>query len=221
MPQTLLAVRAALADLTVPTPGGDVLTWGDILNDDALQKLLNMVHGVAPVTGAAAATDANGNPTPDTTAFPPANYPLGTLFYATSYPAAVDDGGMIFRREGGAGAEVWVWRWGSFRASNGNGEYQRDADGVQRCAADDVPVTYSSASTLVGTWTYPTAWAATPVAPAPNLGDTPDFNPELPTGTRIVPSAASALLRLYSVSGGFLSGDTATVDVTAVGVWKV
>jgi hypothetical protein len=125
---------------------------------------------IARIFDAASATDANGNPTPDTTAFPPANYPLGTLFYATSYPAAVADGQMTFRRVGAAGSESWAWFRGSFRAANSNGDYVRTADGRQECAhlfSSTVDITMAAAggyrsSGGATSWTFPAAFAAAP-----------------------------------------------------------
>jgi hypothetical protein len=145
-------------------------------NFDTLDKAI-LDKGSVPqiLSGAAAATDASGNPTPDTTAFPPANYPLGTLFHATSYPAAVAGGSMVFRREGGAGAEVWKWLEGSFRASNSNGNYQRDADGWQRCrflSGTAIATNTAFGNIFVGsafvTLTFPATFAVQPeVAQAP------------------------------------------------------
>lgn len=45
MPKTLTgsAAEPSPAELTAPTPGGDTGDWGDILNDDSLQGLLNFV----------------------------------------------------------------------------------------------------------------------------------------------------------------------------------
>jgi hypothetical protein len=124
----------------------------------ATADLLVLNKGDVPqvLAGAASATDASGNPTPDTTAFPPANYPLGTLFYAISYPAAVADGQMTFRRVGAAGSESWAWFRGSFRASNSNGDYVRTADGTQECQVWG----FSDFSMLDATWTFPAAFVA-------------------------------------------------------------
>jgi hypothetical protein len=166
--------------LTVPEQGGDVGDWGTKLNS-ALQKLLNWTAqlddgkvenaGAVPAirVGAADSTDASGNPTPDTVAFPPANYPLGTLFYATSYPAAVADGQMTFRRVGAVGSEAWAWFRGSFRASNSNGDYVRSADGTQECWHGVSPTLDMDATGAGGyrnwggaaAWTFPVAFAAT------------------------------------------------------------
>jgi hypothetical protein len=119
-----------------------------------------------------------GNPTPDTATFPPADYPPGSLFLPTSYPAAQDNGtgqvttyhagDMIFRRTGGAGAEVWTWFGGSFRASNANGNYQRDADGKQQCD-HEVNVSLSAVVEASATWTYPATFVATPTPNATAL----------------------------------------------------
>jgi hypothetical protein len=140
----------------------------------ATADLLVLNKGDVPQVraGAAAATDASGNPTPDTTAFPPANFPLGSLFYATSYPAAVADGQMTFRRVGAAGSEAWAWFRGSFWASNSNGDYVRSADGVQECGF--LNSTSTSTDSAAGNiffkdatpFTFPAAFAVAPKAKA-------------------------------------------------------
>jgi hypothetical protein len=182
MPTNLVDVSEFTDPVQSPTPGGDADIWGAILKDDGLQALANRTRYLKDLVafGAASALDANGNPTPDTTAFPPANYPLGTLLYATSYPAAQDNGtlqtttfhagDMVFRRTGGAGAEVWSWFGGSFRASNGNGNYQRFADRTQECvhlvsATTDLTTASAGGFRNLGgvvSWTYPAAFAAVP-----------------------------------------------------------
>jgi hypothetical protein len=121
------------------------------------------------LAGAASDTDANGNPTPSTTDFPPDNYEEGTIFKAISYSAGVDGGFMEFRLESGA----WVWRWGSFRASNSNGDYQRDADKTQVCRFTDPTVQPTS---IVAGNIFRSA-LLTYIFPAAFVGDPPEVVP--------------------------------------------
>lgn len=111
--------------------------------------------------------DADNNPTPDTTAFPPADYPPGSLFIPTSYLATlnsaantVEGAKMLFRREGGSGAEEWVWIDGSFWASTTTGYYRREADGTQECWGYRIGTGDFFGGTE-HTWTYPAAFATT------------------------------------------------------------
>lgn len=249
MSEQLNAVSEVPQDtLTVPSQGADVGDWGTKLNA-ALQKLLNWSkhynthqaridnpHGVtaaqagavknaldAPqiVAAAAAATDANGNPTPDTVAFPPANYPLGTIFIATSFPAAVDDGDMTFRRTGAAGSEVWTWIQGSFRASNANGDYVRWADGSQRCEQSDgtaqsTPNAWGSLfiSSSFRTFTFPAAFNAVPkAAPAHRYDGT-----SLDVAFGVPQEITTTQAKFYSASG--TNGGGVFPGYIATGTWK-
>lgn len=105
--------------------------------------------------GAATDLDANGNPAPDAASFPPANYPEGARFIATSFPAAVDAGDMQFVLRAG----VWVWESGSYRSSNSNGDYVRSADRGQECWQAGLTLTQSNTDFLAVTWTLPAAFA--------------------------------------------------------------
>jgi hypothetical protein len=92
------------------------------------QEIQNVYTTFLPaIYGAAESTDSDGNPTPNTTDFPPAKYDEGTLFFATSYPTGVDGGSMQFQQVSGA----WVWKWGEFVGASGNDKYRRDASGSQ------------------------------------------------------------------------------------------
>jgi hypothetical protein len=120
------------------------------------------------VFGSATLLDAQGNPKPDPAVHNPATFNPDTILIAIAYPDPIDNGtgqvttfhggDMHFRRTGGAGAEAWSWVAGSFRASNGNGNYQRAADRVQKCeiwdyvTGDGVATTYSDAKTLPATF---------------------------------------------------------------------
>lgn len=138
--------------------------------------IAGILYKVATIHGACDGEDANNNPTPDTVAFPPADFPPGSLFIPTSYLATlasgdtVDSAKMVFRREGGSGSEAWVWTSGSYRASDSNGEYQRDADGSQKCRGVDARTAQAlttaqgnvfSSGTITVTW--PATFAAAPV----------------------------------------------------------
>jgi hypothetical protein len=191
---------------------------GAIPSDDVPQILVG-----------AAASLASGNPTPSTVAFPPANYPLGSLFYATSYPAAQDNGtgqvttyhagDMVFRRTGGAGAEVWTWFGGSFRASNSNGNYVRYANKRQECDFT-VQAAHTSSTGLVGTWTYPATFNAAPRLPAPNIDSVTGFSQVDVGYTRVdLITATSARAVVQDEDAGFVAGDTADCHMLAVGNW--
>jgi hypothetical protein len=157
-----------------------------------------------------------GNPTPDTATFPPADYPPGSLFLPTSYPAAQDNGtglvttyhagDMVFRRTGGAGAETWTWFGGSFRASNSNGNYQRFADGSQKCdiwdfvTGDGAAITYTDSKTLPATFATVTSAAngalgSKTTADPTSITDFPASAGSINTGLQAGPSSVTATLR--------------------------
>jgi hypothetical protein len=173
------------------------------------------------LVGAAASTDANGNPTPDVAVYDPAVY-QGYVFKATSYPAAVAGGSMEFHsEETSPGVWAWVWRWGSYRASNGNGNYQRFADGTQECWARKT-ATYISATLLNGAWTYPAAFAVAPHISATDnrlsgVQASDYIHARYAASSR---TATGVTLEVYSGSGTFVSTDEADVDTTARGNWQ-
>lgn len=176
---------------------------------------------VGVIRDSAGSTDANGNPTPNTTTYPPADYPPGSLFYATGYPAGVGNGSMIFQREGGAGSEAWVWRWGSFRASNANGSYQRDADGRQECRVKSFQCTYSTASLLTATWTFPAAFSVTTgltVVASVGEGITGTAIPKTRFARSNAPTATSCAMDVNGDS--YVSGEVAQLMIIATGQWK-
>jgi hypothetical protein len=180
------------------------------------QEIQNVYTTFLPaIYGAATATDSNGNPTPNTTDFPPAKYDEGTLFFATSYPDGVDGGSMQFQQVGGA----WVWRWGSFRASNSNGNYVRYANKRQECDFT-VQAAHTSSTGLVGTWTYPAAFNAAPRLPAPNIDSVTGFSHVDVGYTRVdLITATSARAVVQDEDAGFVAGDTADCHMLAVGTW--
>lgn len=109
--------------------------------------------------GACSNLDASGNPTPDIAA---GDVSEGTWFFSLTGPDPVDNGtgvtttfhsvNMWFRSESG----VWVWKSGSFRASNTNGHYSRAADGTQECKSWGI----SNFALTDVTWTYPAAFSS-------------------------------------------------------------
>lgn len=149
----------------------DVTTAEDDIDSLESGKVDNVGSVPGIIAGAADSTDADGNPTPNTTSFPAANYDEGTIFLATSYPSGVDGGSMQFRLESGA----WVWRWGSFSADSmfsgtGSGKYQRFADRRQVCTSTvsgTANITTSAAggfrsSGTPVTWSFPATFSAAP-----------------------------------------------------------
>jgi Protein of unknown function (DUF2793) len=111
------------------------------------------------------------------------------------------------------------------RASNANGSYVRFADGTQICT-HSVTLAYSSVARLTATWSFPAAFASAPrVSGTADAGDLvantapgPDKVGAVITGTL---GTASTALWLYRISGltNFVSGNTATVAVSAIGRW--
>lgn len=136
------------------TGGADAIAPSDIA------AVANGGDAAGILVGPASSTDANGNPTPDTTAYDPATY-QNYLFVAESFPAAVDDGDMTFRSvETSPGVWEWVWIQGSFRASNANGDYVRHADGTQECDVWDFVTGDGSSVSLTDTKTLPATFAS-------------------------------------------------------------
>jgi hypothetical protein len=175
------------------------------------QEIQNVYTTFLPaIYGAAESTDSDGNPTPNTTDFPPAKYDEGTLFFATSYSDGVG-GSMQFQQVAGA----WAWRWGSFTGSNENGRYQRGADGIQECW-HNITLTFA-ASTVSNRydWTFPVTfvdadWKLDAIARGGVTAYTMEFivNP---------PSA-----RLAEIWGKIDASDSVnrSVGVGAIGRWK-
>jgi hypothetical protein len=132
------------------------------------EKIKNAGSVPQILAGAATATDSDGNPTPNTTDFPPAKYDEGTLFFATSYPTGVDGGSMQFQQVSGA----WVWKWGEYSASGtfsgtGSGNYTRGADGRQKCEVVlSATVTGTAIGNVfkgtVGSWSFPATFISSP-----------------------------------------------------------
>lgn len=157
------------------TDGPDPLTlartdWFETEVAGATRKTA-IIHG--PVDG----EDANNNPTPDTTAFPPADFPLGTLLSPTGFLATLASGDtiqgtpdMLFRREGGSGSEEWVWIEGSYRASNSDGEYERQADGRQTANVWGFITADGGTNPLTSSPTWPATFTAITSAPIGTLG---------------------------------------------------
>jgi hypothetical protein len=179
-----------------------------------------IVHALILV-GPAASTDAAGNPTPDVAVYDPALY-QGYVFKATSYPAAVAGGSMEFlSEETSPGVWAWVWRWGSYRASNSNGDYQRDADGTQECWKES---SHSAVGlpTANGNWGYrsvqqssslPANFAAAVICQTDIAANSEGFF-ALPGGA----SATSFLFNLYS--GATFTTGSFTAVLYAAGRWK-
>jgi hypothetical protein len=181
------------------------------------------------VFGSATLLDAQGNPTPDPAVHDPAAFNPDTILIATTYPAPTDNGtgqvttfhggDMHFRRTGGAGAEAWELVAGSFRASNANGNYQRDADGTQRCW-NTTAVSLTTGTvwgniyiSSIATWTYPAVFAATPsVQPGAEWGGG--------TGSVawLVPQAITASDGKYYLASA-VSGGSAAGRMEAIGKW--
>ncbi|MCR8550874.1 DUF2793 domain-containing protein [Salipiger sp. P9] len=111
------------------------------------------------------------------------------------------------------------------RGSNASGEYLRLADGTQICSAS-LSLAYADGSGLWARWSFPAVFAAAPLTAHQLWGAdlianaTPDIA-ELAGMSREALTASYADLWVRRVAGltDFQPGDTAQVDVLAVGRW--
>lgn len=107
--------------------------------------------------------------------------------------------------------------------SNANGHFYRWKNGLQLCFGA-VPVPYSAATILQGTWTYPAGFIAAPivlVSPQSTANVTPsetEWSPLLSSS----PGSTSTIIRMRRISGGtsFGTGDVLSAGAVALGRWK-
>ncbi len=107
--------------------------------------------------------------------------------------------------------------------SNADGNYVRFADGTQLCRFD-LPVSYVDGARIGATWTFPAVFADSPVVSALVDSSSLSVTPGADSLGAIMTSplgATGASLRLYRAAGraNFVSGDSATLQVTATGRW--
>jgi hypothetical protein len=214
--------------MTIPVKarrdGSTVVALGEFESGDRIPP-----EHVETLMGAASSLDANGNPTPVAAA---SDYPANTLLYATSYPSAqnngtgvstsFDGGDMVFRRTGSTGSEAWTWFGGSFRASNSNGNYQRDADGTQRLSGQASGSTVTTEQFLTIDPALPAAFVsidfqliAQPLDNAPTAADQPTVyrSKSLTVGTGRVSLATNH-------GGNWGSAGTLAITYVAEGKWQ-
>lgn len=102
------------------------------------------------------------------------------------------------------------------------GHYLKLADGTLICWATDMPLTYSSAGFVYGTWTYPEPFIAEPVVthqPVANSSALTYRDFAVCTADNIGPLSAGLSISSDDDSTGFTSGDIVTVHVLAIGRW--
>lgn len=107
------------------------------------------------------------------------------------------------------------------RGSNANGEYVRFPDGTQMCWKH-VPLSYYSASQLLGTWTFPATFSAQVVAFAMESQNWPSGTVRnyAPMNTRNVSLTGSdVVFEAYNALSNNVAGDQYLVPALAIGRW--
>jgi hypothetical protein len=106
------------------------------------------------------------------------------------------------------------------RGSNTAGDYIKFADGTMICTVVGRPVTYSNASNLMTTWTYPVAFVLAPVVSVNLVSSTLPTQKAITAVTAYSRSAVSANCSVLSI-GAFVAADatTANIDAVAIGRW--
>lgn len=121
----------------------------------------------------------------------------------------------------------WYGSWSPWRplhierGSNANGEYTRFADGTQMCWKH-VPLSYYSASQLLGTWTFPAPFSAQVVAFAMESQNWPSGTVRnyAPMNTRNVSLTGSdVVFEAYNALSNNVAGDQYLVPALAIGRW--
>lgn len=108
------------------------------------------------------------------------------------------------------------------RGSNANGEYVRFADGTQLCWLTSLTLTFSAATVLSGTWTFPAVFSVAPVVTG--ISHTYSMTPQTTQlGAMRLASfgTSSAGIIQPRVNGqtDFVAGNTMGIAVAAEGRW--
>jgi hypothetical protein len=198
-------IQKAYDDLTAAEDDIDTLQTERVKNSGGVPEIL---------AGAVTDTDADGNPTPNTTSFSPADYAEGTLFYATSYPANIR-GSMQFQLVGGE----WVWRWGDYRKfiASGHG-YTRTASFHQTVWQGNFSGTTNSTGKL--TWGFGVNFVSVDEYTVKVLID----DPAIHVAGELRGSSGAGSIRLWikTIASGadYASAATGNMRCSAEGRWK-
>lgn len=109
------------------------------------------------------------------------------------------------------------------KGSTPQGRYVRYSDGTQICYAISLPLSFESISTLNRTWTLPASFIEPPSYHVTlGITDMTPFITQLSILRCVNRTSTSCRIDLYRQSGStnFASGDTAYVQLLAIGRWK-